>query len=157
MPETYQLQPLATLQDLDDSGFPPKTWGNQLGQTQVQRLLLKASAYVLGYIGDKIQLPLVPPYDLALNQCTCQITAWWIITRRGFNPDDPGDKVARTCYEDAMRWLKEVANGKIRLNQAGSNPESLQPSVDTNLQRGYGSDYLGTNPPFIRGPSNWGG
>ncbi len=146
----------AKLQDLDDEGIPLAAFGNTLTNTQIQRVLDKVSSYVAGYVGDKIQMPLIPPYDPAIVTAVVQIAAWRLIVRRGFNPEDPGDKVIRQGFMDAQSWLKDVANGKVRLEQKGSFPESLQPSVDTNLQRGYGS-VIGTDPPFIRGTGNFGG
>ncbi len=146
---------LATLQDLDDLGIPLKALA-PLNASQLQRVLDNTSSYVLGSVGDKIQLPLVPPYDPAIVWAVVQIACWRLMRRRGFNPDDPGDKAVYLDYQNAENWLRDVRNGKIRLEQRGANPESLQPSVDTNHQRGFGA-YGQSDPPFIRGGSNFGG
>lgn len=149
---------LATLQDFDDEGIPLESVAGSLDLVQMQRILDKVSAFVLGYVGDKIQLPLVPPIDPPITTAVVQIAAWRMLVRRGFEPENESDKVVRQGFLDAMAWLKDVANGKVRLDQRGSNPESLQPSVDTNERRGYG-DVRGsgaTDDPFL-GPNNWGG
>jgi phage gp36-like protein len=145
----------ATLQDLDDEGIPLAALAS-IPNSQKQRVLDKVSSFVAGYIGDKIQMPLIPPYDPAIVTAVVQIAVWRLLVRRGFNPEDQGDRVVRSGFNDAMAWLKDVANGKVRLEQKGSFPESLQPSVDTNEQRGFGTSYA-TDPPFIRGTGNFGG
>lgn len=156
MPNPIPL--LASLQDLYDEGLP-KAAISSIEDTQKIRVLRKVSAYVLGYVGSKIQLPLVPPYDPAIVTCVAQIAAYRLAVVRGFKPDSDADKLVRQQFLDATAWLKDVANGKVRLEQQGSFPESLQPSVDTNQSRGIG-DITGngaTDEPIVLGTGNWGG
>ena len=82
----------------------------------VDRALADADATIDGYLKGRIQLPLIatPPLlaDLA------QVIAVYKLHRNTVS-----EKV-RQDYEDAMRSLREIANGAIRLDVAGVEPTS---------------------------------
>lgn len=150
-------QSYATLEDLDVSGIPLKAFGG-LDKTLMQKALLRASSYADFYLRDAYTLPLAPPFDPALVDAVCAIAAWRLMARRGFNPDDGNDKVIRQLWLDAVDWLKQLSNGKGKIDVVQSTPESLQPNVSSNTPRGYGelTGGGGTNEPIVPGFSNWG-
>lgn len=151
MPSQY-----ASLQDFDDCGLPLAALAS-IDKTLIQRQLVRASAFADGFIADTITQPIVGAPDQALVMAVCQIAAWWIIVRRGFNPTDEGDKVVRQGFLDATAWLVRVANKQVKLNVQQSQPNSLQPAVSSNPVRGYGSVGIGgTDDPNVPGFSNWG-
>jgi phage gp36-like protein len=91
----------------------------------VDRALADTDAQVDGYLKGRYELPLAttPPLvtDLALA------IAIYKLHRR-----DPEDKIRRD-YDDALRSLRELANGTIRLDVAGVEPETSGSSdVQTN-------------------------
>lgn len=147
----------ATLQDLDDCGIPLAAL-ETLDKKLIQRQLDRASGYADAFLRDSYTLPFVAPFDPGLVMAVCQLAVWWLLSRRGFDPENPGDKVVYQGYRDAMDWLKLVANKKIAIAKNEANPVSLQPNVSSNTPRGYG-ELAGdgaTNAPIIPGFSNWG-
>lgn len=148
----------ASLQDLDECGLPLAALAT-IPKTTIQRQLDRASAYVDTFLGDKVQLSLVGAPDPIIVMTVCQIASWWLLVRRGFNPENPGDAVVRQSYLDAVTFLTRIANGQARINVKQSNPESLQPNVSSNELRGYGNvtGDGATDAPIIVGGSNWGG
>lgn len=147
----------ASLQDLDDCGIPLAAL-ETLDKKLIQRQLDRASGFTDGFLRDSYTLPLGAPIDPALTMAVCQLAVWWLLSRRGFDPQNPGDKVVYQGYKDALVWLKLVANKKIAIQVVQASPASLQPNVASNCPRGYG-DITGsgyTDEPVIPGNSNWG-
>lgn len=147
----------ATLQDLDDQGYPLSAFAG-IDKSMQQRVLDRASAYCDGFLADSITLPIVGAPDPALVVAVCQIAAWWLLARRGFDPSNAGDQVVRQGFLDANDWLRRVANKQVKLQVLQTSPESLQPNVASNAPRGYG-DITGagaTDEAIVPGFSNWG-
>jgi phage gp36-like protein len=146
----------ATIADFEASGLPPGAIGD-ISKGEINMHLARQSAHADTYLGAKVTLPLSAPYDQQLVDAVCQMAAWRIMIRRGFNPDNNGDAVVRQGYEDAIKWLTRVANGQARLNVIQSAPESLQPNVVTNQERGYSPRDTGTDVPIVGGGlGGWG-
>ncbi|MFC3179457.1 gp436 family protein [Cypionkella sinensis] len=78
------------------------------------RALSDADAVIDGYLGARYTLPLaeIPPLitDLA------QVIAYWKL-----HISEP-DAKTRTDYEQAVKMLKDIANGTIRIPAAGIEP-----------------------------------
>lgn len=146
----------ATIEDLQSAGLPPGALGS-VSKTDQRAALERASAIASSYIGDKYQLPAGQPYDPALVDAVCQIAAWRLLVRRGFNPEQGQDNVIRQGYLDAVKWLERVANGQARLQIVESGGGSLQPNVLTNEVRGYSPDPAVSNAPIVGGfNGGWG-
>jgi phage gp36-like protein len=47
-----------------------------------------------------------------LSAAVCKIAAYELLAIRGFNPDGDDEQV-RKRYEDAMKWLADIAAGRI--------------------------------------------
>lgn len=147
----------ATLQDLDDCGIPLAALAT-LDKSLLKRQLDRASGYADSFLRDSYTLPFTPPFDPGLVMAVCQLATWWLLSRRGFDPENPADKVVYQGYKDAMDWLKLVANKKIAIAKNEANPVSLQPNVSSNEPRGYGNltGDGSTDYPAVPGFSNWG-
>lgn len=146
----------ATVEDLRSAGLPPGALGS-VSVTDQKGALEKASAIASSYIGDKYNLPLGGTYDPALVDAVCQIAAWRLLVRRGFNPEQGEDNVIRQGYLDAVKWLERVANGQARLSVVETPGPSLQPNTSTNEVRGYSPDPNVSNAPFVGGGlGGWG-
>lgn len=149
----------ATIADFEAAGLPTGSLSS-LDRTTWNQALIRASAYADSFIGDKYTLPLGAPYPPALTDAVCQIAAWRLMCLRGYNPAVAGgssDAIIRQGYLDARDWLVRVANGQAALTVIQSVPESLQPDVSTNQQRGYGQlTGNGTVNPWVPGSNNWG-
>lgn len=147
----------ATIEDLDTYGIPSAALSS-LTRAKLQKILDGAGALANTYLGDKYQLPLTGEVDVSITMAVCWIASWMALCTRGFNPDNPGDVVVRTSYEDGIKLLTRAANGQARMDVKQTNPESLQPNVLTNERRQYGDDGTGaTDAPIISSLGNWGG
>jgi len=146
----------ATIADFEACGLPPGAIGD-ISKGEIQMHLDRQSAHADTYLGAKVTLPLAAPYDPQLVDAVCQLAAWRIMCRRGFNPDNNGDAVVRQGWVDAIAWLTRVANGQARINVVQSAPASLQPNVTTNADRGYSPRTDQTDAPIVGGGlGGWG-
>lgn len=75
--------------------------------------LQAASVEADTYIARQKKIPLVT-WDLALTKAVCKIAAWDLLVVRGVNPDGP-DSVFEKRHDEAIAWLKMVAEGKVQL------------------------------------------
>lgn len=96
-----------------------------------------ASDLADGYLRSRYALPLTAWED-DLRRAVCGIAAYDLLTRRGFRPEDSGENV-RLRYEDAVRWLKGVADGSISPSITDSTPTEEEGGlqVDTEARRGW--------------------
>ena len=135
----------ATIEDLQDAGLPPGALSSVDDLTK-QRALAMASAKADGYLRTQGYLPLAEPYDPSLVQAVVQIAASWLMRRRGFNPHDPGDAAIQLGHDEALEWLKRVANGQVELAMVQALPSYAEPLMVSDASRGYGgSSSVGPN------------
>lgn len=147
------IQSYATLDDLQSAGLPPGALGTVDLATQ-QAALVRASRVADTFMRDRYTLPLCCPYDPALVDWVCQIAAYRLMQRRGFNPNGGIDTSIALGYQDAIKSLTRVANGQQQLAVVQAEPASLQPAIGTNVARGYGGPF-GQDLPLV-GPNNAG-
>jgi phage gp36-like protein len=144
----------ATIDDVKDD-LPAAFFLGPLAPTdaQVQQKIEDVSAEADGYIASKYTVPLSTtlPYDRALVHAVVHMVIWHLFLARGFNPDNPADVAIRMMYQDSVKWLERLADGKIRLGTAQGDPPSMQPDVATSCPRGLGRGITG---PW--GGSDWG-
>jgi phage gp36-like protein len=149
----------ATLEDFMNAGLPTGALAS-LDRSTWNQALIRASSYADSFLGDKYTLPLTRPYPPSLVDAVCQIAAWRLMCLRGYNPAVEGgssDAIIRQGYLDARDWLVRVANGQAALTVIQAVPDSLQPDVSTNQQRGYGQlTGNGSVSPWVPGTGNWG-
>lgn len=126
----------ATITDLQTAGVPPGVLSSV--DTAVQELALeRASRLADTYLRDRYHLPLTAPYDPSLVDAVVQIACWRLMMRRGFSPQQGTDTAFRVGYEDAMEFLKRVANGIAQLDVIQASPGAEEPIVLTSPGRGY--------------------
>lgn len=73
--------------------------------------LAAASEFADGYITQRFQLPL-SAWGQDLKEAVSNIAAYRVMAVRGFAPEASDAGQLRERYEDAVKWLKEVANGQ---------------------------------------------
>lgn len=146
--ETPSIESYATLAEFQAVGLPAGALGSVPVAAQ-QAALLNASRFADTYLRAGSRLPIAAPYDPALVDAVCQIAAWRLMQRRGFNPNTPGDAAIRMGYEDAVKFLTRIADGKAHLAVMQTEPVSNQPDVSTSTPRGWAGlpddSFVGTN------------
>lgn len=103
--------PYASLADLAALGLPPHALAGVEAADQYAALEA-ASALVDSYLRGRYPLPLLS-WGRELTRVTAIIAAYDLMSRRGYDPNRPGDENLRLRYEDAIRWLEGVAAGRI--------------------------------------------
>ena len=48
-----------------------------------------------------------------LRRCNCLGAAWDVLRVRGYDPNAGGDGAVRLGHEDATKWLRDVADGRV--------------------------------------------
>lgn len=80
---------------------------SMLSAGAVDQALQDADARINGYLASRYSLPLsAVPEDLP--QVACALARYQLL-------GDAATERARKDYEDAMAWLKDVANGRVKL------------------------------------------
>jgi phage gp36-like protein len=101
--------------------------------------LLAASELADSYLGSRFTLPLTA-WGSDLKRHVCSIAAWDLLGgTRGFNPEAGTNEVVRTRYEDAIRWLEQVAANKV-------TPAGAVDSSSPTSSRGPASAFVRSSP-----------
>lgn len=106
----------AMLYALDPSG--PGTWTSS-AQERAQAAIQDAADIIDSFVGQRYTLPL-PPVR-ALKRINADIAFYLILARRGFQEGTADDVVVRD-YEEALRWLRLVAEGKVQIPADDGQP-----------------------------------
>lgn len=74
-----------------------------------------AQGRVDSYLRGRYLLPLDNPYPPEVIDVECAIAAYLFLSNRGFDPEQGANQNIVLRYKDAMRWLADLAAGKINL------------------------------------------
>jgi phage gp36-like protein len=99
----------ATSIDFLRLGLPDRAAAAQTS-AEVEAMLGAASRLADSYLRKRYALPL-RGWDEALTRAVCAIAAYDALSRRGMNPENLADANIRMRYDDAIKWLKCVAEG----------------------------------------------
>ena len=91
--------------------------GSVIDASVISRALADAEAEIDGYLAKRYQLPL-PTVPAVLGRIACDLARYYLY-------DDRVIEVVRKRYEDAVRLLKAMASGEVKLDAA----EALEPAV----------------------------
>jgi phage gp36-like protein len=80
-----------------------------------------ASSLADSYLAARYTLPIIS-WGSALTRAVAVIAAYDLMSRRGYDPNRPGDENLRLRYEDALRWLQDVAAGRVDPQVQDSSP-----------------------------------
>lgn len=100
----------ANLEQLYKFGIPSSALGS-INDSSKAESLAATTELASGILAIRFDPPIVSQ-SVDLAQAVCKIAAYDLLSVRGFNPDGD-DSNYRRRYEDAMAWLKAVADGKI--------------------------------------------
>lgn len=137
----------ATIDDLRSAGLPQAALAG-VALEDKQAALVRASREADTYLRDRYTLPLCAPFDPALVDWVCQVAAYRLMQLRGFNPAGNIDQSIALGYQHALDSLTRVANGRQQLAVTQASPASEQPTLSTNISRGYGGPG-GTDYPVV--------
>jgi phage gp36-like protein len=110
------------------------------------------SDYMDGYLGKQFALPLIAFGD-DIRECCAVITAWRVLRVRGLKPgENPEDNALYLDYKEKIRWLEQIAAGKVTpvVTPSPTTPGTGSstpggPSVMSNYSRGWQDD-IGATP-----------
>lgn len=101
----------ATSTDFDNLGLPEAAFAS-LTLAEKNAHLTAAS----GKIDEAIAMggrytPPLTTYGAGVTGYCVDIARWTAIVRRGFNPDNPGDRAVLLAFEAAEKWLAKLEDG----------------------------------------------
>jgi phage gp36-like protein len=106
--------PYATQTDLEQHGYPAGVLEG-LDPGTIDAALERASQEADGALrGAGYRTPLAT-WSADLTGAVVAVAAWYLMVRRGFDPDSPHDAVFRVRFEDAQKWFNEIANRRRRV------------------------------------------
>ena len=113
-PTAYAQVSDLTLYGAPAGAFTSVTAGQQ------QAAIDAANALVDGYLADKFTLPLTS-WGKDLVARIAQIATYDLIVVRGANPEAPGNIDLHDRWEAALRWLRDIADGRVTPNVIDSS------------------------------------
>jgi phage gp36-like protein len=113
------------------------------------------SDYMDGYLGKQFTLPLLAFGD-DIRECCAVITSWRILRVRGLKPgENPEDNALYLDYKEKIRWLEQIAAGKVTpvvtpspTPGTGGSVTPGGPMVLSNESRGWQDD-VGASPSGV--------
>lgn len=128
----------ATLDDFALHGLPENATRN-IAPSIIAKALASATVKADGKLAQRIDLPL-ESWDIDLTEAVAKIAGYDVLSYLGFNPESGADMNVRTRHNDAMKWLDEVAAGRISLyGTVDRTPSIIDDGVAivTNAPRGW--------------------
>ncbi len=109
-----------------------------------EEALEAASRRADSYLRSRYAVPIASP-DSSLAEAVCAIAAYWLLGRRGYNPESPADRTIKVRRDEAIGWLKEVKSGAADLDDGTDSTAGTDAGggyVASDIRRGWG-DPLG--------------
>ncbi|WP_337869811.1 DUF1320 domain-containing protein [Meiothermus sp.] len=113
------------------------------GEARIVEDIRKGVAEVNSYVAQRYALPL-PEIPDVLRDKAMDIVKYKLFSRRGIRPGT-ADETIRTNYEDAIRWLRDLAVGRTSLT-FGSGAGSDGPTAPS----GVGAEISADDRVFSR-------
>lgn len=88
-----------------------------------------ADSLIDSYLGQRYTVPITPTPRL-LTRISCDIAVYYLASRRGFTSQG-ADEVILQAYQNAISWLKAVANGTASIPGVGGGTISstIKPKI----------------------------
>lgn len=125
----------ATTDDLAAMGLPEAALEG-VALVDQQAALDSASAAIDSYLRARYSLPLVGWGD-DLKKACCQLAAYALMVRRGYNPEAGRNDVLRRGHEDAEAWLLLVAKRVLHPDISDSATKTPVPMMFSRPLRGW--------------------
>ena len=137
----------ARVQDLHNLGLPDESLEEIKEPIKIDHLV-KASARINLYLRGRYKLsstgelagtlePNTFPDEIV--HCCCVIARYWLLIRRGFNPENDADAEAKASYEDCLAMLEMIRDGELNLDENADADSEFQggPKVNARVARGW--------------------
>lgn len=129
----------ASRADLEAFGGLPARVLSQVTSTVIAAKLDAATALADGYLRVQYSVPMTTPSgDLKIR--VAHIAAYMVLGELGFNPEVNPDQIVVKNYDDAIRWLEQVAAGRVVLTNTDDQTPTVNeygPDVSTDDPRGW--------------------
>lgn len=125
--EAHQL--FATKADLFASELPRPAL-EKVGDDAIWKALISSSSDAEDILAAGYAMP-ITTWPESLTERVCAIAAFRVMKRRGFQPEGADELIVKGA-DDGLRWLKDVAAGKIR-------PPGLSPPTRLGPQASSGN------------------
>lgn len=107
--------------ELTDRAEPP---AGTIDANVVAKALADADALVNSYIGRRYKVPIAEVPDV-IRRAAADIARYYLF-------DDRPTEAVRRAYEDTVKFLSDISNGKAVLDVAGAEPEGAPSGIVTN-------------------------
>ena len=74
------------------------------------------------YLQGRYTVPLTT-VPAVIQDAVAELAAWYLISRRGYD-ENGSDKSVKITYDDRIKWLQQVNQGKIDLGVSDPAPQS---------------------------------
>lgn len=140
MPSQY-----ATTTDLQTFGLPAAAL-TPVSTPDQNNALIAASALADSYLGQRFRLPL-SSWGTDITKAAAEIAAYLVMKKRGWSPGAADAEQIREAYDDALKWLRDVGQGKATpfgVVETGTGPQPSDTGQDAPFvlqpaQGGFGS------------------
>lgn len=128
----------ANVDDLNALGIPSGSMGGISASSKAEQLAA-TTELASGILAGRYDLP-ITAWGADLTQAVCKIAGYELLSVRGLAPDGDDSNVRRR-YEDAMKWLADVAAGSISpvglVDSTPTEPDLGGVEVVTTKTRGW--------------------
>jgi phage gp36-like protein len=134
VPQIPSTNQYAQISDLPLYGLPATALKSPALTPDVLNAALQAaSAEMDSYFAGRYQLPFLT-WDSSVTEVCCKLTAYHLLSVRGYNPASAADVNIRDRYMDGIAWLN-----KVQRQAAHPNVTPMDQSVATTQQPGVSS------------------
>lgn len=100
--------------------------GQSIDATVIEQAIVDAEAEIESYLGGRYALPL-NPVPKVLNRIACNLARYYL-------HDGSSNEAVDKAYKDALRFLKDVANGLVKLGVSTDGSEATSTSQTAEMQ-----------------------
>ena len=104
----------------------------------IEQVLAQTDAEIDGYVAGRYDLPLDAGRAVILKQSAMDIAIYRLCTNEALLTDS-----RRQRFEDARRFLRDIARGEISIGQPGRAPQPSAPAVASSAPRRFTRKAMG--------------
>lgn len=126
----------ATVEDMARFAVPAVVL-RDIEDAEINAVLVSATSTADSYLENRYNPPITTVPD-SLKEAVANLAAWTLIKQKGIRPGSEDEETIRESYEDAMKWLRDIAAGRATLPSQETAPgPSALPAFASNDERGW--------------------